>query len=85
MLLENKDRENGENSLVLEVRDWGRGFQPENVKLSDEHVGLQSMQERVNLLGGKLTITSVEGEGTAVRAALPLNAHFNSESEDEII
>jgi signal transduction histidine kinase len=58
--------------LVLEIQDWGRGFpvapeQPRRVGL-----GLVSMRERARLLGGQCCIESTPGEGTAVRAVLPV-------------
>ncbi|MEP6757481.1 MAG: sensor histidine kinase [Chthonomonadales bacterium] len=84
MLLESDDAQVGGKSIVLEVRDWGRGFRPENVTLSNDHVGLQSMQERVGLLGGNLAINSVDGEGTSVRAILPLSRFLTPEAEDDI-
>jgi signal transduction histidine kinase len=57
----------------LEVRDWGRGFDASAARPSaeGEHVGLTSMRERMELLGGKLEIRSTAGRGTTVRAILP--------------
>ena len=59
----------------LEVRDWGRGFEPAEVSGGagpGERVGLSSMRERVALLGGNLEISSEPGEGTSVVAEVPL-------------
>ncbi len=61
----------------LEVRDTGRGFDPQAVPEasgSGERVGLTSMCERVTLLGGDLKLTSSPGEGTSVVAEVPLRA-----------
>jgi signal transduction histidine kinase len=57
----------------LEVRDWGRGFDASVARPSaeGEHLGLTSMRERMQLLGGKLEIRSGAGRGTTVRAILP--------------
>ncbi len=57
----------------LEVRDWGRGFDASAARPSaeGEHVGLTSMRERMELLGGKLEIRSGAGRGTTIRAILP--------------
>ncbi len=60
----------------LEVRDTGRGFDPEAVPEasgSGERVGLASMRERVSRLGGDLKLTSVPGRGTSVVAEVPLS------------
>ncbi|GMU53005.1 MAG: hypothetical protein AMXMBFR33_21510 [Candidatus Xenobia bacterium] len=59
-----------EGEIRLEFQDWGVGFDTEQ---SPEGVGLQSMRERVELLGGWLQIESRPGEGTLVRAGFPLS------------
>ena len=35
-------------------------------------MGMRNLRERVTSLGGELTILSVAGEGTTIRARLPL-------------
>ncbi len=59
-----------ENEIALEVRDNGRGFDP--MGLFPGHLGLRSMQERVNKMGGILTIESAPGRGTCVGVRVPL-------------
>jgi PAS domain S-box-containing protein len=52
--------------VALEVTDNGRGFDPEAV--SDKRgLGLVTMQERAEKLGGRLTVRSVPGGGTSVK------------------
>ena len=64
-------RANG--SVRLEVRDWGRGFDPRSVRSAHgEHVGLVGMRERVHLLGGRLEIRSGPDHGTTIRITLPV-------------
>ena len=65
-------RQNG--TVHLEVRDWGRGFDPQAVRptAQGEHVGLTSMRERLYLLGGKLEVRSGPDHGTTIRASLPV-------------
>jgi PAS domain S-box-containing protein len=60
-------------TLRVEVRDDGRGFDPENARefLRLGKVGLASMRERAELSGGTLTIKSSPGAGTVVMAMLP--------------
>jgi signal transduction histidine kinase len=53
--------------LVLEVEDDGVGFEPASPELRSRHLGLTSMEERAELLGGRLEIRSAEGAGTTVR------------------
>ena len=62
-----------ENSgdLVLEVRDNGRGFTPEDVPAPSRH-GLQGMRERAELIGADFQIISCPREGTTVKMRLPL-------------
>lgn len=56
--------------LQLIFKDNGVGFDPEKVPV-DSH-GLQSIRERVSLLGGELTITSNVGKGTTMLVTVPL-------------
>jgi signal transduction histidine kinase len=56
--------------LTVTVRDDGSGFGPEERK--DGGFGLIGMEERVALVGGRLEIDSDPGQGTTVRARLPL-------------
>jgi signal transduction histidine kinase len=58
--------------VYLEVNDQGRGFDPDG-RESEAGLGLASMEERVRLVGGELTVSSVPGKGTtiSVRVALP--------------
>jgi PAS domain S-box-containing protein len=64
------------DSLIrLEVQDWGCGFEPRTlfkVYRPGEHMGIRAMQERVELLGGHLLISSHPGFGTLVVAEVPL-------------
>jgi signal transduction histidine kinase len=65
-----------DDSIIrLEVQDDGRGFEhPGSLnRLADAgHFGLLGIQERVELLGGTFTLTSKKGEGTTLRARVPL-------------
>ena len=60
-----------EEGLVLEVTDNGQGFDLEAVR---DHggMGLVSMQERAEALGGSLRIVSAPGGGTSVKVIVPL-------------
>jgi PAS domain S-box-containing protein len=62
------------SSVLLQVRDWGPGFELEKITDSGgpgERLGLSSMRERVALLGGHLEVHSRPGEGTEVIAEIP--------------
>jgi signal transduction histidine kinase len=53
--------------LLLEVEDDGVGFDPTARELRSTHLGLTSMEERAQRLGGRLEIRSASGSGTTVR------------------
>lgn len=58
-----------ESNVVLEVRDNGRGFAVEKAAES-AGLGLVSMRERIDSLGGVLELESCPGGGTLVRVKL---------------
>jgi signal transduction histidine kinase len=65
-----------EDSLMLRLRDDGRGFDISQITDIDEKTGrgrgLFAMKERIRLLGGSCKVESVPGEGTTVMAEIPL-------------
>jgi len=56
--------------VEVEVRDDGRGFEPESAA-SRRGLGLELMRERVSELGGTLRLESRPGQGTRLRVLLP--------------
>jgi signal transduction histidine kinase len=56
-----------DGTLALEVADDGAGFDPGNAELRARHLGLTSMEERAQRLGGRLEIASAAGAGATVR------------------
>jgi signal transduction histidine kinase len=55
--------------VVLEIADDGKGFEAGGA--FPGHLGLTSMRERLERLGGSIAIESAPGHGTRVRAAVP--------------
>lgn len=55
------------DAVVVEVSDDGIGFEPQRPELRSRHLGLTSMEERAEELGGQLQIRSSPGAGTTVR------------------
>jgi len=55
--------------LLLDVRDNGRGFDPE---ASYSGMGLRNLRRRAAEAGGTLTIESAPGKGTGVKVRLPM-------------
>jgi two-component system NarL family sensor kinase len=62
--------------LVLEVADDGRGLDAARLRAAplDGHIGLASATERVEALDGELEIAAEPGQGTLVRARIPVPA-----------
>jgi signal transduction histidine kinase len=60
------------DEVHLTVRDRGVGFDVEQVKRTGG-LGLVSMEERVHLVGGSLSVQSRPGAGTTVVAVVPID------------
>jgi signal transduction histidine kinase len=59
------------DEVHLAVSDSGRGFDREATK-GGRGLGLVSMEERLKILKGTLSIDSQPSRGTAIRASVPL-------------
>jgi signal transduction histidine kinase len=58
----------GASAIEIEVSDDGQGFDPQRTR----GLGILGMEERVKRLGGSLTVKSAPGQGTVLKAELPL-------------
>lgn len=68
-----------DDCVRVSVKDNGRGFTPDRVRVhAMGGAGLQSMEERIELVGAQLSIFSEPGEGTEVLAALPISTSSES-------
>ncbi|MCX4760976.1 GAF domain-containing sensor histidine kinase [Streptomyces sp. NBC_01275] len=56
---------------VLRVADDGGGFEPRTVRSAGRHLGLVSMRDRTNGVGGTLTVESAPGKGTTIEMEVP--------------
>jgi len=63
------EQDNG--NLILTIRDNGRGITAAE-QTDRSSLGLLSMRERANLIGGQIDITGNEGGGTVVTVRLPI-------------
>jgi two-component system CheB/CheR fusion protein len=59
-----------EDSLVLVIKDTGRGFDPALAR--SRGLGLINMDERVRLLGGSFTLQAQPGQGVRIEVRVPL-------------
>ncbi|HEY5832548.1 GAF domain-containing sensor histidine kinase [Streptomyces sp.] len=55
----------------MRVRDDGRGFDPGAVRRAGRHLGLVSMRDRADGVGGSLTVQSEPGKGTVIEMEVP--------------
>ena len=56
--------------LLIEVRDWGVGFDPKAV--GEDRFGLAGIRQRARLLGGSCRIKSKPGKGSVIAVELPV-------------
>ena len=60
-----------EGRLKLTVSDRGVGFDPRKTN-TKEHLGLEGMRERAEILGGSFQLQSAPGQGTVIKVSLPI-------------
>ena len=63
--------ENVEGGIGVLIRDDGVGFD-ESTGSQPGHIGLVAMRERIQIAGGRFSISSMPGQGTAVQFWVPL-------------
>jgi two-component system nitrate/nitrite sensor histidine kinase NarX len=63
-------------AVILEVRDNGRGFTPEETQPASQY-GLRSMRERAESIGADFQIISTPGAGTSLRLRIPIREKAN--------
>ncbi len=63
-------------TICMEVRDNGKSFPVEQTLAAktNKRLGLLGMRERIEMVGGNLTIESAAGQGTTIRAVLPFRS-----------
>ncbi|MBU1169148.1 MAG: PAS domain-containing protein [Proteobacteria bacterium] len=77
--------------VILRIDDNGIGFEADlqsTIGLKNKHMGLRSMEERVNLMGGRIRLKSCPGSGTRLFVEVPICKKINewaNNSTDEII
>jgi len=66
--------------VLLQVEDQGIGFAPEDIRAEEGHMGLSGMQERVDAMGGTMTVDSHPDQGTRVTVEVTLMAEEKNKS-----
>jgi signal transduction histidine kinase len=64
--------QNIDGEVLVTITDFGAGFDPQAAAIGGR-LGLTFMRERIRLLGGVFEIESSPGQGTCIRARLPLS------------
>jgi signal transduction histidine kinase len=65
------DVDAGDGTVTITVHDDGVGFDPGARAIRERRLGLTSMRERAESLGGKVVVDSAPGSGTTVRVEVP--------------
>ncbi|MGO4790037.1 GAF domain-containing sensor histidine kinase [Paenibacillus sp. 2KB_20] len=72
-----------ENEVELRIEDHGRGITKQRLnELTRHSIGLSSMRERAESLGGQFRLYSVYREGTIIEVSLPLRGRSTLEGGD---
>jgi len=66
--------------LYIQVQDEGKGFDLQQAMKAEDSMGLLSMTERAEQVGGWLEVQTAPGEGTLITCQLPLGgSHVDKE------
>ena len=58
---------------IIDIEDDGKGFYESQGEMKDDkHFGLFLMRERIEILNGKIDISSLKGNGTKIHMEIPL-------------
>ena len=57
--------------LTIVIKDDGRGFDPLVKARANSGIGLMTMRERTELLGGTFQVTSSPGRGCTIKLEVP--------------
>lgn len=69
-------------AVIVTVTDDGVGFDHTLLNSDHTHIGLDSMRERAEELGGSLAVTARPGAGTEIRAIVPISEPRNIDEKD---
>lgn len=68
------------DTVLLKVTDMGAGFDPEAPRVQNG-IGLAGIRERVQSLGGELSLRSVPGQGASIEVSIPHRIGANVDME----
>ena len=73
---------NTADQYILNVSDDGPGFDVGDGESPQGHLGLSSMRERAEALGGSMHVRSKPGEGTVLEFYLPRSVRDDAPSDE---
>jgi PAS domain S-box-containing protein len=73
-----------DSNVTVLIEDAGKGFDVAEAMAAHVSAGLSGMRERIEMLGGQLTLESQSGEGTRVLAEIPLDSFRQEVLENDI-
>ena len=73
----------GVDGVELTIADDGKGFDLVRARESGEGLGLISMNERVHMAGGAVTIATELNRGTRIHVRIPATRHLPTDAGDE--
>jgi PAS domain-containing protein len=63
----------------VRVEDWGKGFDIQQLHTATDHIGMDSLRERADLLDGLLELESLPDKGTSLTLTVPLGMTVGQE------
>lgn len=78
---------NNNNQVTMTLTDDGHGFNLSELTFAPQQgrgLGLAGMQERASLVGGRVKVESMPGQGTTVQVTVPVPAVVNKEKTDNL-
>jgi signal transduction histidine kinase len=65
---------NNSNKVTILIKDYGIGFDITDQDRSIKSLGMKTLKERTQILGGKMVIDSVKNQGTSILLEIPKKA-----------
>jgi signal transduction histidine kinase len=69
------------SQYIVVIADRGPGFVVADARSPEGHIGLSSMREQIEALGGSIVLESEPGDGATVRFTLPIHVEHSIEAD----
>jgi len=74
-----------DDNATINIEDDGDGFSQDSVSENGHHFGFETMRDRANSVGGKISINSTPKKGTVVTIRLPLTRQRSNETHSPAV